>query len=125
MAAEAAPPDPEVVARPVKRTFTAAYKQQILREADQCKKLGELGALLRREGLYRSILQKWRAQREMAEQDALRPKKAGRKAKQVDPAVRGVVSWTTTCRFDSGALVLAVIVIPIPCADRDHAARGL
>jgi hypothetical protein len=58
MAAEAAPPDPEVVARPVKRTFTAAYKQQILREADQCKKPGELGALLRREGLYRSLLQK-------------------------------------------------------------------
>jgi hypothetical protein len=48
MAAEAAPPDPKVVARPVKRTFTAAYKQQILRETDQCEKPGELGALLRR-----------------------------------------------------------------------------
>jgi transposase len=90
VAAETAPPDPEVVARPVKRTFTAAYKQQILREADQCKKPGELGALLRREGLYRSILQKWRAQREMAEQEALTPKKAGRKAKQLDPAAKRI-----------------------------------
>jgi transposase len=91
VAAEAAaPPDPEVVARPVKRTFTAAYKQQILREADQCKKPGELGALLRREGLYRSLLQKWREQRETAEQEALTPRKVGRKAKQLDPAAKRV-----------------------------------
>jgi transposase len=87
VAAETAPPDPEVVARPAKRTFTAAYKQQILREADQCKPR-EIGALLRREGLYRSHLQKWREQRERAEQEAFTPKKVGRKAKQPDPAAK-------------------------------------
>lgn len=87
VAAEATPPDPEVVERPIKRTFTAAYKQRILREADQCQP-GELGALLRREGLYRSILYKWREQRDQAEQAALTAKKVGRKAKQLDPSAK-------------------------------------
>lgn len=89
VAAQSAPPDPEVVERPVKRTFTTEYKQRILREADQCKP-GEIGALLRREGLYRSNLQKWRDQRAKAEQEALTPKKVGRKAKQPDPAARRI-----------------------------------
>lgn len=47
-------PDPEVVARPKRRRFTAEYKLRILREADRCKGAGEIGALLRREGLYSS-----------------------------------------------------------------------
>ena len=49
-------PDPEVVARPKRRQFTAEYKLRILREADACKGSGEIGALLRREGLYSSHL---------------------------------------------------------------------
>jgi hypothetical protein len=53
-------PDPEVVARPKRRQFKAEYKLRILREADACKGPGEIGALLRREGLYSSHLVLWR-----------------------------------------------------------------
>lgn len=57
-------PDPELVERPQRRTFTADYKRRILREADACKRPGEIGALLRREGLYTSHLSEWRKQRD-------------------------------------------------------------
>src|SRR5713101_8491519 len=57
-------PDPEVRERAARRRFTAEYKLHVLREADQCAGLGELGALLRREGLYSSHLTTWRRQRE-------------------------------------------------------------
>ena len=72
-------PDPEVVPKAERRHFTAEYKQRILAEADQCRERGELGALLRREGLYGSHLSKWRAQREQALREALAPQKRGRK----------------------------------------------
>ena len=65
------PPDPEVDEKPKRRRFTAEYKIRILREAEQCKEWGELGALLRREGLYYSNLQTWRRARERAEREAL------------------------------------------------------
>jgi transposase len=71
----------EVVARPQRRHFSAEYKLRVLQEADRCIP-GELGALLRREGLYSSHLTTWRRQREAGELAALRPKKRGR---QVDP----------------------------------------
>jgi transposase-like protein len=77
-------PDPEVVARPARRRFTAAYKRRILREADQCSR-GELGALLRREGLYTSRLSTWRKECERLELQALAPKKRGPKAKPPNP----------------------------------------
>jgi transposase len=57
-------PDPEVVVRAQRRRFTAEYKARILREADRCTRSGEIGALLRREGLYASHLITWRRQRE-------------------------------------------------------------
>jgi transposase len=57
-------PDPEVRERPSRRRFTAAYKLRILQEADNCTASGQLGALLRREGLYSSHLVTWRRQRE-------------------------------------------------------------
>jgi transposase len=56
--------DPEVVPKAKRRTFTAAYKQRILEEADGCNKRGQIGALLRREGLYSSHLSNWRRERE-------------------------------------------------------------
>ena len=68
----------EVIARPVRRRFTAEYKLRILQEADRCAP-GELGALLRREGLYSSNLSKWRRQRQAGQLAGLRPKKRGRK----------------------------------------------
>ncbi len=55
-------PDPEVVERPVRRTFTAEFKQQIVAAADACREPGQLGALLRRHGLYSSHLVTWRRQ---------------------------------------------------------------
>ena len=81
-------PDPEVVARPKRRQFAAEYKLRILREADACKEPGEIGALLRREGLYSSHLVLWRRQREEAAQAQLRSRKRGPKAKVQDPRVR-------------------------------------
>lgn len=66
----------EVVARPKRRSFSAAYKRSILEEADRCTRPGEIGALLRREGLYSSNLTTWRRQRERGE---LKGAKRGRK----------------------------------------------
>ena len=57
-------PDPEVLERPKRRTFTAEYRMSIVRQADGCTRKGELGALLRREGLYSSHLTAWRRQRD-------------------------------------------------------------
>src|SRR5713101_1817903 len=59
----AVPPDPEVPARHARRRFTTAYKLEMLRKADACTRRGELGALLRTEGLYSSHLITWRQQR--------------------------------------------------------------
>jgi len=53
---------PEVLERPVRRRFTGEYKRQIIREADGCREMGEIGVLLRREGLYSSQLSVWRRQ---------------------------------------------------------------
>jgi len=83
-AAIPAPPDPEVSARHARRRFTTAYKLDILRKAEACSRHGELGALLRREGLYSSHLITWRQQRERG----LTPKKRGRKAVPVDPRLK-------------------------------------
>jgi transposase-like protein len=67
VAGAAAPPDPEVVAQAKRRRFTNDYKLRILREADNCRGPGEIGALLRREGLYSSHLAGWRTQRAVGE----------------------------------------------------------
>ena len=69
-------PDPEVVPRAKRRQFSAAYKRRILEEADACREPGEIGALLRREGLYSSYLTTWRRQRARGD---LAPQKRGRK----------------------------------------------
>ncbi len=81
-------PDPEVVEQAKRRRFTTEYKLRILREADACKARGELGAMLRREGLYSSQLSVWRAQREESTRNGLRARKRGPKAKAVDPKVK-------------------------------------
>ena len=74
------PPNPEVIARAKRRTFTVTYKQRILEEAEQCER-GQIGALLRREGLYSSHLSKWRQQRRDGELHGLGGKKRGRNPK--------------------------------------------
>ena len=62
-AASAGVPDPELVEQAKRRRFTATYKLEILEKADACTKPGEVGELLRREGLYTSHLTYWRKQR--------------------------------------------------------------
>ena len=75
-----AQPEPEVVPKAVRRTFSAAYKLRIVEEADQCTEHGQIGAMLRREGLYSSQLATWRRQREAGVLQGMAPKKRGRKA---------------------------------------------
>jgi hypothetical protein len=74
----------EVVAKPVRRRFTGEYKVKILREAERCREVGEVGALLRREGLYSSHLTQWRKQREKGELLAL-SRKRGAAGKEKNP----------------------------------------
>jgi transposase len=74
-------PDPEVVPMAKRRKFTAEYKLRILDEVDRCTEPGQIGALLRREGLYSSHLTTWRRQRERGIFEGLTPKKRGRKNK--------------------------------------------
>ncbi len=78
-----AAPDPEVTSKGKRRYMTAAYKARILRQADACTKPGDVGALLRREGLYSSHLTSWRQKRDKG----LVPQKRGRKVDQ-DTEVR-------------------------------------
>jgi transposase-like protein len=75
-------PDPEVAAKPRRRTFTADYKQRILNEADAARFSGTIGALLRREGLYSSHLVTWRRERDAGILDALTPHRRGPKSKR-------------------------------------------
>ena len=77
-------PDPEVVAHAKRRRFTAEYKQSILTEVDRAKGTGGVGALLRREGLYSSLLATWRRERASGVRLALAPQKRGPKSKR-DP----------------------------------------
>jgi len=81
-------PDPEVAERAKRRRFTAEYKLRILRKADACKGDGDVGALLRREGLYSSQLAAWRRQRDELTKAGLKARKRGPKGKVVDPKVK-------------------------------------
>jgi transposase-like protein len=72
-------PNTEVVAKAKRKQFTVAEKQRILREVDACQGSGEIGALLRREGIYSSYLTTWRRQREGGELEGLTPRKRGPK----------------------------------------------
>ena len=74
----------ETLEKPERRNFTAKYKRDILVQADACREPGDIGALLRREGLYASHLSTWRRQREAGEIDGLTPKKRGKKPQPRD-----------------------------------------
>ncbi len=80
-------PDPAVLEKPVRRRFTAEYKLRILHQADRCAESGQLGALLRREGLYSSLLSTWRKQRDEGTLAGLTPKRRGRKANPDAPLI--------------------------------------
>jgi len=74
-------PNPEVVARAKRRAYTADYKLKVLGEADAARGAGEIGAVLRRHGLYSSHLTKWRQERKSGILEGLAPQKRGPKSK--------------------------------------------
>ena len=78
-------PDPEVVAKPKRRQFSAEYRLRILEEADRCARPGEVGRLLRREGLYSSHLTAWRKARRKGSLRELASKKRGAKPAERNP----------------------------------------
>jgi transposase-like protein len=81
-------PDPAVDAKPQRRRFTAEYKLRILREVERAKGTGEVGAILRREGLYSSHLVTWRRERDHVAKAALSARRRGPKRKVEDPRIK-------------------------------------
>jgi len=89
-----APPgnhDPEVPEKAVRRKYPGEYKLRVLKQAETCTLPGQLGALLRREGLYSSHLTTWRRQKEQGMLDALSPKKRGPKTLKRNPLAQKVI----------------------------------
>lgn len=86
--------DVEVVAVAKRRQFSGSEKNRILAAAARCTKPGEIGALLRREGIYSSMLHKWRQQQAAAQRDALAPKKRGCKIDPVRADARKIALLT-------------------------------
>lgn len=120
----------EVRDRPKRRTFTAEYKLRMLKKADACRAPGEMGALLRREGLYSSHLTEWRRERERGALAAL-GKKRGRKPAAVDATVEEVVTLRKEVarlrkRLDQAELIIdvqkkvaSILGIPLKSPDSD------
>ena len=81
-------PDPEVTAKARRRTFTARYKLDVLDAVEAAREAGEIGALLRREGLFSSHLTKWKAQRRAGELSGLAPRRRGPKAAPPNPLAK-------------------------------------
>ena len=82
--------DPEVPEKKPRRRFTAAYKLRILQEADQCEEPGQIGVLLRKEGLYSSHLTTWRRQRQEGSLQGLTAQKRGRRAQPRNPSAERI-----------------------------------
>ena len=116
--AAAAPPptapvslDPEVPEKAQRRQYSAEYKLGILAKADSASKPGELGELLRREGLYFSHLVTWRRQRNQGALSGLEPKKRGRKARETNPLLRKLAEAEAKNRKLEKRLAEAQIII--------------
>ena len=93
-ASPSAPPNPEVAATAHRRQFTSAERARILNAADACKVPGEIGALLRREGIYSSLLATWRKQRATAQRSALESQKRGLKVNPLLAQTQGMAQLT-------------------------------
>ena len=106
-------PNPEVVAKPIRRKFTAKYKMRILEEADQCSAPGDVGRLLRQEGLYSSHLTNWRNARDAVALGALEPKKRGRKPLVSNPATKTIARLEKTNAVLTEKLRQATLIIEI------------
>ena len=118
-------PDPEVLPKAKRRKFSAEYKRRILEEADNCTESGQIGALLRREGLYSSHLTTWRRQRDRGLIQALSPKKRGRKRK--DELEREVARLQRENKRLRASLEQAEMIIDVQkkTADAKHRTRLL
>jgi len=103
-------PDPELVQKARRRRFTAEYKLRVLTEADACSRPGEVGALLRREGLYSSLLTEWRRQRERGALEALERPRGRPKA---DPRERELADLRRRAERAEAELVKARKVIEV------------
>lgn len=125
------PKDTEVSSKPQRRRFTAEYRRRIVKEAAACTQPGEVGALLRKEGLYSSHLASWRRAAEKGELAALTPKKRGAKPK-LDERDRKLVELRrelakATARAERAELlveiqkkVASVLGIPLHDSDGKH-----
>lgn len=82
--------DPEVPEKARRRQFSATYKLRVLKDADACDQPGQLGELLRREGLYSSHLTVWRRQREEGSLRGLSPRTRGRRPRVPNPLAKRV-----------------------------------
>ena len=85
--------DPEVNEKPVRRRFDAAYKLRILEQADRCTERGQLGELLRREGLYSSHLANWRRLREQGSLQSLGQKNGVARANVRTPRQKSWIGY--------------------------------
>ena len=106
-------PNPEVPEKARRRSYTVEYKRLILREAEICKEQGQVGALLRREGLYSSNLTAWRHQVERGTLDALSSKKRGPKARKPDPSVRRITEQEKEIQKLQSRLRKAELIIEV------------
>jgi transposase-like protein len=113
MSGPSVPPDPEVPEKKPRRKYTAAYKLRILKEYDSCTVPGEIGTLLRREGIYHSNINTWIRQRDEGALHGLTPKKRGRKPKQVNPLAREVARLERENKKLSKKLKQAEIIIDV------------
>ena len=105
-------PDPQVPEKPTRRRFSAAYKLEVLKEADACTEPGQVGELLRRRGLYSSHLTTWRRDRDLGALDRL-DKKRGRKAKPQNPLAGRVAELERANRRLTKRLKQAETVIEV------------
>ena len=107
------PPDPEMVPKASRRTFSATEKLRILNEADACTQPGQIGALLRREGLYSSHLVKWRRLRATGQLQALAPQPRGPKSTPPDPLAAELAQLRTENARLQARLVQAELIIDV------------
>ncbi len=106
-------PNPEVEAKAVRRRFSAKYKRSVLEQADRCTNRGDIGTLLRREGLYSSHLTNWRRQREEGALGGLAPRKRGRKPDPATAERRVIAKLSNENERLRGQLKKAQIIIEV------------
>lgn len=106
-------PEPEVLERPVRRKFTADYKLKIVHEAASCTIPGQIGSLLRREGLYSSHLTYWRHQAHLGTLQALSPKKRGPRKQKPNPLAHKIAQLEKEKQRLSAKLKQAETIIEV------------